>query len=145
MGLVLRSAGGVGQFVDLVAQVGVKLFEFFDVDGDGSVEYTEFAYQFYNRSRVSDRMRSKSTGGRYQRHGHIRGKVAKDTGELLFDLDFTDNMTGDKPLTRSEVAMLRNRLRQYVSFEPVFFYSLLLFCFYVLFSHPSCNDSSSKH
>ncbi len=97
-----------------VEDVG-KLFEFFDADGDGSVEYTEFAYQFYNRRQVSDRMKSKNTGGKYQRHGHIRGKVAEDTGELLFDLDFTDAMSGDKPLTRSEVARLRNRLRQYVS------------------------------
>ena len=85
------------------------LFDFFDADGSGDLEYTEFAYQFYNRTKVSQRM--KRLRGETQNHGHLRGAVAANT-KTLFDLDFVDEMTGDKPLTRSEVARLRSHMRQ---------------------------------
>jgi Ca2+-binding EF-hand superfamily protein len=43
------------------------LFDFFDADGNGDLEYTEFAYQFYNRRKVSERMKDKQNinGGKY--------------------------------------------------------------------------------
>jgi Ca2+-binding EF-hand superfamily protein len=90
-----------------------KLFDFFDSDKNGSLEYTEFAYQFYNRQTVSERMRTK-LDGKHNHHGHIRGSIAKNT-QSLFDLDFVDMMTGDTPLNRSEVALLNSHMRQMVS------------------------------
>jgi|TARA_B110000208_G_C11465761_1_gene320136 hypothetical protein len=65
-------------------------------------------------------MKAKQNSAR-KKHGHLRGSVAANT-ELMFDLDFVDEMTGNKPLTRSEVARLRAHMRQMVS---VFFFGLI--------------------
>lgn len=92
-----------------------NLYEYFDSDGDGGLQYTEFAYQFYNRGKVSNRLKAKQQGDTYMRHSHRRGSIAEDTGELMFDMDFVDNMTGDKPLTRTEVARLQSQMRKVVS------------------------------
>lgn len=98
-----------------------KLFDFFDCDGNGKLEYSEFAYQFYNRQSISERMKAK-LDGKHKRHGHMRGSIAKST-ESLFDLDFVDSMMGDTPLSRSEVARLKAHMRQMVSFIFLFIYS----------------------
>jgi hypothetical protein len=52
------------------------LFNFFDVDGDGTIEYHEFAYQFYNRRKVSERMKDINNINT-DHHGHLRGSVAE--------------------------------------------------------------------
>jgi hypothetical protein len=92
-----------------------KLYEYFDSDGNENLDYAEFAYQFYNRGKVSNRLKAKQQGDSFMRHSHKRGTIADDTGELMFDMDFVDNMTGDKPLTRTEVARLQAHMRKVVS------------------------------
>ena len=91
-----------------------KLYEYFDSDGNNNLDYAEFAYQFYNRGKVSNRHKAKQQGNSFMRHGHKRGVIAEDTGELMFDMDFVDDMTGDKPLTRTEVARLQAHMRKVV-------------------------------
>ena len=103
------------------------LYEYFDCDGNGQLDYAEFAYQFYNRGKVSNRLRAKRETS-YMRHGHKRGAIAEDNGELMFDMDFVDNMTGDTPLTRTEVARLRAHMRKVVS-PWIFFLSLFYHVF----------------
>jgi hypothetical protein len=44
------------------------------------------------------------------RHGHIRGSIAPDSGNLL-DMDFTDELTGKTALNRKEVARLKAHMR----------------------------------